>query len=624
MKYLLFVLALNLLSGDCIAQTDLEQEISQIIEEVTRQTEDLVDRAGDPDPKRVEKARKKILAGIKDHEMGRYKDAIKNYQKAIKLDPLNGHHYYEMAFSYSMLGEQRNALRAAVKAQVLAPKFEQIYVVKANILDDLGLTELAIKEYKRLIDIQPNSLMGHINLGVSLRRLEDLVGAEACFLKAIEIEPEHPSAYLHLSVLAQLNGHNYEEKEYLEQFVRYGQNDRRLQVAEKRLAELDKTEIAINPEDPYPHIEMMVAMHRQLWRKKKHKQVFPEAKGYFPSIEEESSVYEIMLEMWKTEKLENNESKHALYDYLVLADANDQLDSFVYFISHKRIPDLTAAYFKEFPDKKDSFYQWAMDVGLIKKASAEDEQKQNESLSVVELAMLFLTESETLYEIKALENDESQQYFDREVKRFRRGLKLQGESKVSKKTFRRIVQGIGQYQDFDPILDGLRYVLPSDDDWDLIVNQLSRYHRRMVDNPIPALIPGALGEPSTQIHLQLEPGSTSFLAYWVAKSVFQNEPDYRSKLGITQTDSNPTVFEEFQAVTAAVQGYIKAKAREDFDGPNDFFEFLVPVYEANCLEGFVLYEIIHKYYGVRLEKLTDSQNSVYRKYAYEFATAALN
>ena len=473
-----------------------------------------------------EKANKKVLAGIKAHEQGQYHEAIKNYQKAIKLDPLNGAAYYEMAFSYSLLGEQRNALKAAVKAQVLAPKLEQVYVVKANILDDLGLNDMAIREYKRLIDIQPNSLMGYINLGVSQRRAKDLDGARESFNKAIEIEPTHPSAYLHLAVLAQSLGHHYEEQTYLEEFVKYGQNDRRLEMVEKRLAELNNSTITVNPEAVYVHIELAVAMQRELWKMDKHKQIFPDAKGYFPSIEEERDVAATTLQLWKEQKKNDPDAKHPFYDYLLQAETDNQLEPFIYFVSRERIPDGSSAYFEQFPEAKASFEAWATRVGLIsEKQETEDEPKEKVSFSVVELATLFLQESETLYEIGTVETQESDQFRDREAKRFRDQLRLTGGNEVSKKAFKRIIEKLGRHQEIEPILDAFQYALPNDKEWASLVNQLSRYNRELVEIPFPNPIPGALGDPSTQIHLGMNPDSLSFLAYWIAKSALVPRPE---------------------------------------------------------------------------------------------------
>jgi tetratricopeptide (TPR) repeat protein len=138
------------------------------IDEAKIQAEmDALQDAAAPLPQETaERANKLLREGVKLHDESKLEAALAKYREAIALAPLYAAAYYEMSFSLAELGRNAESLEAITRALALDPKEEQFYVLKGNILDNLGFPEQAKATYRALLEVMPNSYMGLINLGV--------------------------------------------------------------------------------------------------------------------------------------------------------------------------------------------------------------------------------------------------------------------------------------------------------------------------------------------------------------------------------------------------------------------------------------------------------------------------
>ena len=76
-----------------------------------------------------------------------------------------------------------------------------VYHLEGNCLDDMGKTKEAIKTYNRGLERFPDAALLYVEQGRIAQKKEDYDKAVELYEKAIEVDPEHPSAYHCLAVL---------------------------------------------------------------------------------------------------------------------------------------------------------------------------------------------------------------------------------------------------------------------------------------------------------------------------------------------------------------------------------------------------------------------------------------
>ena len=164
--------------------------------------------------------------------------------------------------------------------------------MKASILDDMGFADEAIAAYRKIIEIKPDSMLAHLNLGITLLRKEDHEQAYSEIMQAHEIAPDHPSPFMQLAKLARSKGEAYEEERYLNEFVRVGKGDPRLPMVQERLKQLKTQNVTVavpGKNDPASAarttVGLMEAMTRALWCGEKHRKTFSDAKTYSPRMD---------------------------------------------------------------------------------------------------------------------------------------------------------------------------------------------------------------------------------------------------------------------------------------------------------------------------------------------------
>lgn len=574
------------------------------------------------DASTTEQVRSLVGNGVRAHQEGAYETALEHYEKALKLNPLDFNAHYESAFTLSMLARHPEALQAAIRAQVIDPDSEHPYVLEANVLDNLGFVSKAIEVYRQLLEHHPKSIMGYINLGVSLVRSGDSEAGKQAWQKAIEIDPDHPSAYYQLANLAKNRGEEFEEEKYLKLFIEKGQNDRRLPLAEKRLEELNGDEITVNADNPYMVIDMMAQMTRSLWKKDKFLEKFPDKKGYEPSMEEELEVHNLILKLWKEEKEKDATAAHPSYDLLFKADEAGQFEAAVYALSQAKLPQDVAAYFQEDLERTEAFLAWGRETGLVRTpdSGSDEEAAETKPVTAAAVVMTQLQESEIAYQMVPGSPELFSVFKIQEAKRYQEGLVLEGSNRIDGDQVQGYLKNLN-VMELSILLSSLSYVLPGEAEWEIFIAQLSRVNLRMKEREIPDVLPGGLGEKTTQVLLDMD--HMAWMPYWCAKAGFANEPVLRKFAGMKGDYGPPTVEEEILGFTAAIQAYINTKESEDFLA-DPFFEFLEGVYQNKGMEGFVLFEVIHCYYGVRLTALSRDQRKAVETYLLNFALENLN
>ena len=148
------------------------------------------------DEKEKEKLNYYYNRGDTFFDLGKFEEAIQNYDKAIELDSnVNSIYYYNRGNAYFSLGKFENAIQDYNKAIDLNPNDDLSYNNRGNAYFSLGKFEDAIQDYNKAIDLNPNDDLSYNNRGnayFSLGKFEDAIQD---YNKAIDLNPNDASYY---------------------------------------------------------------------------------------------------------------------------------------------------------------------------------------------------------------------------------------------------------------------------------------------------------------------------------------------------------------------------------------------------------------------------------------------
>jgi tetratricopeptide (TPR) repeat protein len=144
------------------------------------------------------------------HYQGRYEEAIRCYQKAIKIDPSNAKTHYNLGISLSAQGRYEEAIECYQKAIEIDPSNAKTHYNLGISLSVQGRYEEAIECYRKAIEIDPNESIFYANLGDSLASQEKHEEAIKCYQKEIIIDPNAAGTYNNLGAILASQG-KYEE-----------------------------------------------------------------------------------------------------------------------------------------------------------------------------------------------------------------------------------------------------------------------------------------------------------------------------------------------------------------------------------------------------------------------------
>lgn len=141
------------------------------------------------------------------HDEGKYKEAIDIYKKITRGDTNYYRAVYEMAYS-QMLDSQFTAAKKSCETGLSVPneRWPELFTLYANLLDDLGDSERALRIYDSAISLYPAYTELYLNKGTTFMKLEKYAEAEEVFKHCLMINPYQASAHYKLGVCAMQQG----------------------------------------------------------------------------------------------------------------------------------------------------------------------------------------------------------------------------------------------------------------------------------------------------------------------------------------------------------------------------------------------------------------------------------
>ncbi len=145
--------------------------------------------------------------GLTLNMVGRPRDAVKEFERALEMDPANADACRGLAVAYRELGDLAKAEAAYRRAVELKPRYWGGYNSLGFFLYQQGRYEEAASLFQRVTELTPDNVAGYRNLGGAQVMLDRYDQAAKSFEKALSIQPT-ASVYSNLGHVYFVQGRN--------------------------------------------------------------------------------------------------------------------------------------------------------------------------------------------------------------------------------------------------------------------------------------------------------------------------------------------------------------------------------------------------------------------------------
>ncbi len=128
--------------------------------------------------------------GVAYQDKGDLDAAIKDYDKAIAIDPSDAQYFYNRGTAYLDKRDHNWAIRDFDKAIALDPKKTEAYFNRGSAYAQKGNPSRAIEDYDRVIALTPRDSVIYGKRGTEYRKLGKYDLAVADFRKSLSIDPQ--------------------------------------------------------------------------------------------------------------------------------------------------------------------------------------------------------------------------------------------------------------------------------------------------------------------------------------------------------------------------------------------------------------------------------------------------
>jgi tetratricopeptide (TPR) repeat protein len=130
-----------------------------------------------------------VEEGLKALDEERYEAAAVAFETALEADPENFGAHFNLAFAYTMLGRQAEAISGYEKALELKPGLYQAQLNLGVLLLEAKEVERALPYLKAAVAQKADQFRPQYYLAVALYESADDAGAEAAYRRAAELDP---------------------------------------------------------------------------------------------------------------------------------------------------------------------------------------------------------------------------------------------------------------------------------------------------------------------------------------------------------------------------------------------------------------------------------------------------
>ncbi len=138
---------------------------------------------------------------LTNKKMGKYKEAISNYNNALKFNEKNYKTYYNLSLAYKELNDIDNALLNAEKSALYTDSDEEVYTLLSSYYEEINEHEKALKALKKASEINPRNHLYFYNLGVLYSKLNNDKEAVIAYNTSIMLAPNYIESYVNISTI---------------------------------------------------------------------------------------------------------------------------------------------------------------------------------------------------------------------------------------------------------------------------------------------------------------------------------------------------------------------------------------------------------------------------------------
>jgi tetratricopeptide (TPR) repeat protein len=141
-----------------------------------------------------------FLLGLAHVSLGKYEDALKDFQKAAELNQDNELTFHGMGIAFVNLGKYKEAIETYQKAIALNPANDNYFYQIGMAHGNLGKHEVALKNFQKAIELNQENDEAFYGQGIAFENLRKYKEAIEAFKKAIELNPENPLVFHDLGI----------------------------------------------------------------------------------------------------------------------------------------------------------------------------------------------------------------------------------------------------------------------------------------------------------------------------------------------------------------------------------------------------------------------------------------
>ena len=179
-------------------------------------------------------------AGVAAVKVGNYATAKARFLEALELDPALGEAVSALALIFHREGSYEQAVEYAEKHLTMVPGHQQTLRIRWDAYEKLGDEEKAEAAFKELAAADPKVLAVELfNNGTKLFEAGDSAAAMKQFERVIEIDPENARAHYQLGICHVGTGNTAAAKEHLQKFIEIAPEDPEIASAKDMLGYLE-------------------------------------------------------------------------------------------------------------------------------------------------------------------------------------------------------------------------------------------------------------------------------------------------------------------------------------------------------------------------------------------------
>ena len=148
----------------------------------------------------IEKQQQHAIALV---NQGKLQEAETIYRKLISAGIKNHVVYGNLAAILGMQGRLDDRIKLLTKALQLKPNYVKAHTNLGNAFQEKGDLNAAIASYKTSLELKPNDTVTHYNLGLAFQKQGDLPSAINSYRTALELNPNHPETNNNLGLTFQ-------------------------------------------------------------------------------------------------------------------------------------------------------------------------------------------------------------------------------------------------------------------------------------------------------------------------------------------------------------------------------------------------------------------------------------